>query len=370
MRRIGKVALTAGSVALIGSAFQSHALADEHGYSDTEDHWAEAEIHYLSDSNYLSGYPDGSFQPDGQITRAEAASVMFHQQELSEFDADFSDVSQYHWAFGEIGAVQEAEIMIGYTDDTFLPETEVTRAEVAKLISNTFDYELDGESSHPFPDVSEDHWASDEIQALQDHHLLNGYSDGTYRPDNSISRAEFSAVVARVLNEDFREDVKVNMKSDRLLEAIMEEDFETVSDYAHPTEGIRFSPYVYVQSDDQVFDAAGLEDWLADETIYTWGAEDGTGDPIEKTTQEYHERYLINNDYQNPDERVYNEETDRGNTKSNIKEFFPDAKFVEYYVSGEEDDYAGMDWGSTTLVMQEHDGDWYLIAVVNDEWTI
>lgn len=370
MKVFSKIAVTIGSVALVGSAFQSQALAEDHGFNDTDGHWAEEEILYLTDEGYLTGYTGGDFKPDGSINRAEASAVLFRQQGLSEVDADFDDVDADFWAQGKIGALQSEEILSGYGDGTFRPDNEITRAEVAILISNTFDFENDGDSGNDYSDVSESDQAYEGINELKNNHIMRGYGDGTFRPDESITRAEFSVVMARTLNEDFREELIVQAKTDYLLDALMNEDFETIADHAHPEEGVRFSPYVYVQADDQVFHSDDLDNWLADDTVYHWGAEDGTGDPIEKTTTEYYERFLVNHNYQSWDERVYNEDMNRGNTENNIQTFFPDASFTEYYVDGDEEEYAGMDWGSNTLVMQKYDGDWYLIAIVNDEWTI
>lgn len=369
MNTFNKLTLAAGSLALIGSVFVSNGHATEHGFSDTDGHWAEEEILYLSDLDYLSGYPDGSFRPNEYITRAEVASIMFHQQDLSESDAIYPDVSTNYWAFGKIGAVQQAEIMTGYPDGSFRPLINVTRAETAKIFSNTFEYDFDGEDIHSFHDVSETHWAYDEIHAMRENHLLGGYRDGSFRPGNPITRAEFSVVMAREMNEDFREDLILMEKADVLLDAIMDEDFETVSAHAHPTEGVRFSPYVYVQGNHRVFHSTELEDWLDDDTVYLWGTEDGTGDNINKTVQEYYERFVIRKDYQNPDERVYNQVVTRGSLINNIQVFFPNAKFMEYYVSGDDEKFGGLDWGSLVLVMQEYEDEWYLIAVVNDEWT-
>lgn len=370
MNNLTKMTIAITGTALAGSLLHSQTEAGDYVYNDTEDHWAKEEIGYLSGQGYLEGYTGGQFRPNQTINRAESAAVFFRQQHLTETVGDFPDVPEDFWASGKIGALQTAGIMSGYEDSTFRPANSVTRAEVAIMLANTFNFDAEAYSELDFPDIGETDRAYEAIQEVYSSHIMQGYGDGHFRPDEPITRAEFSVVLARSLNEEFREELVVTSKTDKLLDAIMTEDFETVADYAHPEEGVRFSPYVFVQADDQVFHRDELINWLADETVYLWGQEDGTGHPIEETTRDYFDRYLNNHDYLNPDEQVYNSDQNRGNTLNNIHEFFPDASYTEYYVSGDEEQYAGMDWGSNILVMQQYEGDWYLIAVVNDEWTI
>ncbi|MBH0230789.1 S-layer homology domain-containing protein [Halobacillus yeomjeoni] len=169
-------------------------------FEDTQNHWAENEVVYLVERNILTGYKDGSFKPDQKITRAEAATVIAKELKLKLVSSDFSDVSDQHWADEYIGAAKKAGILNGYDDGTFGPDSKLSRAEMATIVSRA--YELKGEKSI-FEDT-EEHWAHQYIDALAANGITNGYGDGTFKPDKSITRGEFAAFEARVLNEEFR----------------------------------------------------------------------------------------------------------------------------------------------------------------------
>lgn len=88
------------------------------------------------------------------------------------------------------------------------------------------------------------------------------------------------------------------------------------------------------------------------------------------TFDEYFDRFLFSADFSNPEEMAVNEQIGRGNTINNIAEFFPGSTFIEYHFSGFEEEYGGMDWVSLRLVFVQEGGQWYLVGLVNDRWTI
>ncbi len=156
-----------------------------------------------------------------------------------------------------------------------------------------------------------------------------------------------------------------------LVEQIAAQDFEAVAQSVDPDEGVLFSPYGYVDVDvDLVFYPQDLETFLEDATVYTWGAFDGTGDPIDKTFAEYYDRFIYDEDYANPHLIGYNTIVGTGNTIINLEEVYPDAGFVEFHFTGFDPDYDGMDWRSLRLVLEEQNDSWVLRAIVHDEWTI
>ncbi|MGP4070356.1 S-layer homology domain-containing protein [Halobacillus sp. B29] len=169
-------------------------------FKDIEGHWAEEEINYLVEDNLLVGYDDGTFKPNVNITRAEAATVISRELELEKVVSDFPDVAEDHWASGYIGAATKAKILSGYNDGTFQPNENLSRAEMAIIVSRA--YQLQGQTSI-FTDTKE-HWADSYIQTLAANHITVGYPDGTFRPEQEITRAEFASFVARVLEESFR----------------------------------------------------------------------------------------------------------------------------------------------------------------------
>ncbi|MDV2582797.1 hypothetical protein [Alkalibacillus haloalkaliphilus] len=156
-------------------------------------------------------------------------------------------------------------------------------------------------------------------------------------------------------------------QSKNIIEHLANEDYSAVADFVHEEQGLLFSPYINVSEDDLIFTAEEVANFETDETVYVWGTEDGSGYDIELTPMEYHEEYIYQHDYTNPDERLVDEFEDRSMMENNIQEYFPEAHVVEYYVEGSDD----MDYGSINLVYEENDaGEWKLVAIVNEEWVI
>ena len=138
--------------------------------------------------------------------------------------------------------------------------------------------------------------------------------------------------------------------------------------YIHPVKGVRFSPYEYVENSHLIFNIGSLPGLLSETTVYNWGTEDGTGDPILKTPQQYFDRYVNNKDYTTPDDIQINTLIGRGSLINNIPTFYPSGTFVEFHVEGTTT-YGGMDWGSTYVVFENYNNIWYVVAIVHGEWT-
>jgi hypothetical protein len=135
-------------------------------------------------------------------------------------------------------------------------------------------------------------------------------------------------------------------------------------------DGLRFSPYGFVNDSDLRFMSAQLAGLLADPAVYLWGALDGSGRPIELTFAAYYQRFVYDQDFANAGQKSLNQRLGHGNTIDNSREFYAGSMVVEYHFSGFDPQYAGMDWRSLRLVYQELDGIWYLVGVIHDEWTI
>ena len=164
--------------------------------------WAADYIYACADAGIINGYSDGTFLPDGSLTRAEAATIIARAFDLSSDAAEssFSDVSSsYQWALPYIEACVDAGIVSGYSDGTFLPGQNVTRAEMAKMLAVAEGLAADAAESS-FSDVSSSYqWALPYIEACADAGIVNGYSDGTFLPAGSVTRAEAAAMIARAL---------------------------------------------------------------------------------------------------------------------------------------------------------------------------
>jgi hypothetical protein len=154
------------------------------------------------------------------------------------------------------------------------------------------------------------------------------------------------------------------------LQALKDRDMATLAALAHPENGVRFSPYSFVLPEHQSFSAESLANLLGDPTTYTWGAFDGSGEPIQMTFKDYFERFVYSKDFASAGQVGLDQRLGRGNTLDNSHEFYPEAVVVEYFIPGENPEYGRMDWQSLRLVFQQVDGSWYLAGVIHDEWTI
>ena len=156
---------------------------------------------------YVVGYDDGTIRPENNITRQEVATIFFRLLEDSSRDYfysksnDFSDVPTTLWSNTAISTMSNAKIITGYLDGTFLPTNNITRAEFA-TISAKFD-----SSSYIGPDKFSDiggHWAAEYINRAAQKGWISGYEDGTFRPNDYITRAEAMTLINRVLEREVK----------------------------------------------------------------------------------------------------------------------------------------------------------------------
>lgn len=167
-------------------------------YKDVKSsYWAYPAIKNLNTRGLIKGYPDGTFKPQNTITRAEAATIVARALDLKKtMNPSFSDVKSTHYAYNEIAAVAEKGILMGRDPGKFAPEGQLTRAEMATILKRA--YQLSGVGTAQFKDLSSKHWAYKDINILVANNLITGYEDGTYRPENKITRAEFATMLDRV----------------------------------------------------------------------------------------------------------------------------------------------------------------------------
>lgn len=160
-----------------------------------------AELNRRDHYAFLVGYADGTFGPECNMTRAEV-TTMFARLLTEQIEADktysstFNDVAKNCWAANYIGYMQQFGIVTGYTDGSFRPNAPVTRAEFAAIASR---FEKLTQGSASFTDVPDTHWAVKYINFAATRGWVTGYVDGTFKPEHSITRAEVAAVTCRLL---------------------------------------------------------------------------------------------------------------------------------------------------------------------------
>lgn len=168
---------------------------------------------------YIIGYEDGTVRPNGRITRAEVATIFFRlltddtRQRNWSSENTFSDVSADKWYNNAVSTLCHMGVLGGYSDGTFRPNAPITRAEFAKIAVSFA--QINGFSEYGyFTDVNSSDWYAPYVDAAKAVGLIEGYSDGSFKPENKITRAEACTIVNRALG---RKPSKNNMKiSDRI----------------------------------------------------------------------------------------------------------------------------------------------------------
>lgn len=153
---------------------------------------------------YMVGYPDGMVHPEKQITRAETATIFFRMLTDESREDYWSQVNPYYdvlpedWFNNAVSTLTNAGILNGYPDGNFAPNGNITRAEFAAMAVRFFTDEEEDVKGDSFPDIA-DHWANYEINLAYAKDIIEGYPDGTFKPDQEITRAEAVTIVNRVL---------------------------------------------------------------------------------------------------------------------------------------------------------------------------
>ena len=151
---------------------------------------------------YMFGYPDWTFLPNNNMTRAEVTAMFArllknYPSTNIKYNLPYSDVFEGDWYYPAVGFMTENNIIKGYEDGTFRPNAPITRAEFATIASK-FD-EILGDDVKGFYDVPASHWALKYINSAYERGWVAGYEDGSFRPDRFITRAEVVTVTNKML---------------------------------------------------------------------------------------------------------------------------------------------------------------------------
>lgn len=167
--------------------------------SDIAGNWAEANIKQLLAAGAIKGYPDGSFKPGNTITRAEFASVLVKAFQLEAKSGKlFSDTVQ-HWAKESISTANAAGIVNGYSNNTFGPDDSITREQMAVMISKAAKLAA-AKNSLVFADsISISDWAKAAVASCHENSIISGYLDNTFKPQGKATRAEAATVIVKAM---------------------------------------------------------------------------------------------------------------------------------------------------------------------------
>jgi hypothetical protein len=171
-----------------------------------EDYWADGPLQFLAAQGTISGYSDGSFHPNGGVTRAQFAKMLVGAMGwtvLTPATSTFSDVDRDFWAYGFIETAAAHGVISGYSDGTYRPSSGVTRGQLAKMIVTAHGWPLSNvPATGSFRDVSPDDWLYSYAETVNTAGVMEGYSDGTFRPYSYAIRAQIAKILALSLFSD------------------------------------------------------------------------------------------------------------------------------------------------------------------------
>ncbi len=178
----------------------AHASACDQPFTDVIDHWAEEEICILYREGVIEGYSEKTFLPDSKITRAEFLKMVLEYKGYAVYSvqsASFTDTAPGDWYYQYVTFAHSKGFTSGYSDGSFHPNEPITRAEAVTLVMKEAGITAYDTSDiyHTFTDVHETDWFAISVAAAVDMDIINGYGDGSFRPDNEITRAESAVVV-------------------------------------------------------------------------------------------------------------------------------------------------------------------------------
>lgn len=189
MRSLRKSLALLLALAMVLSAFAVTTVSAK-TFSDTSGHWAETWIEKWSDNGVINGYEDGTFRPDDFITRAELAKIISTAKSYTALaDIAFADVAGDEWYAADLKKCVAQGVIGGYEDGTFRPDEYITREEASAMFVRAYNINAIGMLNFADNnDISE--WSKTAVTALVGAGVINGYEDGTFLPKATITRAE------------------------------------------------------------------------------------------------------------------------------------------------------------------------------------
>lgn len=170
-------------------------------FSDISGHWAQSQIELLAKSGVISGYPDLTFKPANYVTRAEFAKMITSFAGISAQDAgmNFADVDESDWFYQYILKAYSGGLVNGISETEFMPNRQISRQDVCVIIARYLEDQLSGLQASSFSDSAlVAQYAKEAVDKLSAAGILTGYEDGSFRPQNPITRAETAVILTRV----------------------------------------------------------------------------------------------------------------------------------------------------------------------------
>jgi hypothetical protein len=203
---MNKIKKTIAIILCLVLATSSLAFADEIALTsaptkDYAGHWAEGTIQKWMDAGKISGYSDGSYKPDNNITRAEFVKLVNGTIDFNKkATVAYKDVTTADWFYDYVGIAQEIGYISGYSKDSFGPNDYITREQAASILARIQYLNGNVAAAEKFSDKAKvSSWAAESVGAAFDAGFITGYNDGTFRPSNKLTRAEALTMLDNVL---------------------------------------------------------------------------------------------------------------------------------------------------------------------------
>lgn len=188
---------------------------------------------------------------------------------------------------------------------------------------------------------------------------------------SGITPAQASVSAAEQDNSQSTANKQLLDQAFLVADLIKRRDFYTLSEYIHPEKGVVFAPYSTIDlSVQQQFTPGQIRKTESDASIYVWGMYDGEGSPIELTLSDYFDEFVYNADYSSAPVIGVDSIVKTGNSLENIKDAFPDGRFVELHFPGIDPSNEGFDWCSLKIVFEEFEGRLLVVALIHSQWTV
>ncbi|QQR55222.1 S-layer homology domain-containing protein [Candidatus Peregrinibacteria bacterium] len=186
------------------SLAESSALDCSHPFADLTDHWGENSICELYELGVVSGYSEKTFSPNTEMTRAEFVKILVESLGYHVYavqSAAFTDLHPQDWYYAVVSFARSKGFISGYSDGSFHPNAPITRAEAVELLMNASGHSSADTTNlnHQFYDVTAEDWFAPALALALENDIVQGYGDGSFRPNNPISRAEACEILVNAL---------------------------------------------------------------------------------------------------------------------------------------------------------------------------
>lgn len=201
-KRISTWVMAVAVLLVVSAIFSVNTYASV-SLSDVSSHWAKEQVNYLVQKGVVSGYPDNTFKPQNNVTRAEFYRIINGVIGYTEVaNINYADVKQSDWYYNEVAKGVKAGYIFEKSGGNIEPNKPITRQEVARIIGVTFGLTENVKAAEKFADAKQmADWAKGHIGALQDKKFISGYSDNTFKPEGKITRAEAATMIKNASGE-------------------------------------------------------------------------------------------------------------------------------------------------------------------------